>query len=769
MRHGRIVRALAAVLLWPQAALPQPWVTLEEAGARRARGDLPALYQREVRVRGTVSAKCIPIIDYSHLAIQDERAGFVLEGALHSFRGFEPGMVVEARGVITHRAGLPVLRVAEIRALGRQPAPAPKPVFIAELPSDRYLGLYVVTEGVVRAVGVNRGGHFLEIEAPEHPVLSVFLPHRVAGGGGLSRIRRGDRVRVTGIAHQYCPLPPYDRDYQLLIGAAAAVQVIRKAWPIPAEMIGGFLAALALASASWVFNERRVRARRRAIRRLYALGEEMTAPAPPAEKLRRLQDSIPESLDVSEVRLYVWDGDAGLLRRVGGAGEEAFAVNVDAGGGFRAAALALCFAGRAVLEVPDVRQSPFLGSDDPRELPLSALFLPMFAQRDLIGVLEINCRRARRFPSDEQAVLQHLANQTAIGMKLLEQQTSREQAYRTERLAATGQLAGTLVRELKAPLEMIAILSEAAQADEALARETARTIAATAKEAAGMLERLLPLTGSDSGDTTDVAALLRELVPGLQADWSQHGIRAEVQLPPGAVAVAVPHGVLRAVLSSLLRRAGASAGPVWVRLTELAGKVLLEIGPPSEGEEGAAETADERPLSVALCRSILENYSGVLRVAGDGEARGWEIELPGLSASSDILCESVAAPKGRPLTALVVDPDSESRQAMVALLGEAGHRAVPAATADEGAALAERFRFQVLVCSASLSGVGWLELVERTRKSIGAFVLLAEHAGPDLEAAVRARGGALLIKPVHAAALARALADLPLPRSSEDD
>lgn len=769
MPRPRWAIRLAVLLLAEQLNVAQPLLKLSQAGARRARGDLPALYEREVTLRGTVSAKATPVIEYSHLPIQDpEGAGFVLEGSLNAFQGLDPGAVVEARGTVAHRAGLPVLRVMEIRRLGHGPAPAPKPVPLAELNSDRYLGAYVVTEGSVRAVGVNRGGHFLEIEEPEQGVVvSVFLPHRAARGADLSAIRRGDRVRVTGIAHQYCPLPPYDRDYQLLIGAASAVEVIRKAWPIPAEMIGAFLAALAFAFALWVLFERRARRRRRAIRRLYALGEDMTAPAAPADKLRSLQSSVPAALDVSEVRLYVWDGDAGLLRRVGGTGEEAFTVHVGAASGFRASTLALCYTGRAILEVPDVRQSPFLGNDDPRALPPSALFLPMFAQHELMGILEIDGRSPRRFASDEQAVLQHLANQIAIGMKLLEQQASREQAYRTERLAATGQLAGTLIRELKAPLEMIAVLSEAAQADEALARETARSIASTAKEAAAILERLLPLTGVERGQTTDLAALARELFAGMQANWSRNGIRAEIHAPAGSVPVAAPQGALRAALSSLLRRAGVPAGLVTVRLTELGGKVLLEIGPTREGEEGSAEETDGRPFSVPLCRSILENYGGALRVAGEGDARHWEIEFPTPRPAEGF--DGTPRATGLPrLTALVVDPDSESRRATISLLGEMGHRAVPAATEEEGAAFADRFRFQVLICSAMLSGAGWLELVERTRKSIGPFVLVAEHAGPDLEAAVRARGGFLLSKPLDVAGLARALAALPIPRSAAE-
>jgi signal transduction histidine kinase len=771
VRRGEVVRwqrwsrTLALAFFGCGLSIAQALVELQELSVRRSPGGLPALYERQVKLRGTVSLGPVPVIEYSHLAIVDGKGfGAVLEGELNAFEGLRPGTVVEASGVVRHRAGLPVLRVAAFRVLGRASAPSPRRVRLTELNSDRHLGVYIVTQGTVRTVGVNRGGHFLEIQEADTPPVTVFLPYRAVRGAGLAEIRRGDRVRVAGIAHQYCPLPPYNRDYQILIGDALGVQVLHRAWPVPAEMIGGFIAALALAFGLWVLYERRARRKRQGIRRLYALGEEMTASAAPIEKLRNLQTSIPAALDVSEVRLYVWERDAGLLRRISEAGApESYGVSVESARGFRGSALALCFTGRALLEVPDVRESPFVGADDVSQLPPSALFLPMFAHQELLGILEIDGRRARRFAADEQAVLQHLANQIAIGMKLLEQQTLRERAYRTEKLAATGQLVATLASELKTPLEVIAALSEAAQSDQALALETVRSIASTAKEAAAILARLLPLTGGEQIEATDLAALLRELVDALQVQSKEAGFRGDVLIPAGSVPVAAPPGSLRGVFSSLLRRAVGPGGTFSLRVAELAGKVVVEIGPARETEAMGADEPEERPFSIALCRAILQNYGGVLRLTGQGEARRWEVELraPGYGADAFSREAHAALPR---LTALVVDPDPESRRILVGLLGEAGHRAVPVAGVEEAIRLADRFRFQVLVCPAILAGANWLHLVERTRNSIGRFLLVAEHAGPELATAVAERGGRVLAKPVRHGDLARALALLAYPQ-----
>ena len=52
--------------------------------------------------------------------------------------------------------------------------------------------------------------------------LNVFLPRtRRDAGPKLSGFRMGDRIRVTGIASQYCTLPPYDRYFQILIPSPA--------------------------------------------------------------------------------------------------------------------------------------------------------------------------------------------------------------------------------------------------------------------------------------------------------------------------------------------------------------------------------------------------------------------------------------------------------------------------------------------------------------------------------------------------------------------
>ena len=57
--------------------------------------------------------------------------------------------------------------------------------------------------------------------------------------------------------------------------------------------------------------------------------------------------------------------------------------------------------------------------------------------------------------------MQHLANQIATALKLQEQHSMREQLFRSEKLAAAGQLISDVANELRSPLQSISTLATA--------------------------------------------------------------------------------------------------------------------------------------------------------------------------------------------------------------------------------------------------------------------------------------------------------------------
>ena len=89
------------------------------------------------------------------------------------------------------------------------------------------------------------------------------------------------------------------------------------------------------------------------------------------------------------------------------------------------------------------------------------MFVPMFAQNELLGVMQVHrSESVRYFSSEEQAAAQHLANQLAASLKLQEQRSMREQLFKSEKLAATGQLISEVANELKEPVETMLVLSQ---------------------------------------------------------------------------------------------------------------------------------------------------------------------------------------------------------------------------------------------------------------------------------------------------------------------
>jgi DNA-binding response OmpR family regulator len=75
---------------------------------------------------------------------------------------------------------------------------------------------------------------------------------------------------------------------------------------------------------------------------------------------------------------------------------------------------------------------------------------------------------------------------------------------------------------------------------------------------------------------------------------------------------------------------------------------------------------------------------------------------------------------------LVVEPDAAVQRQLLVALSAKGSRVIPIAQAEEAAALVERTRFDVVFCADSLGGASWVELYERVRPRVGAFVLLTE-------------------------------------------
>jgi len=758
-----VLAVLCLLSLLAVTATAQTKLTLQQVGSRTGRDFVPAYEGQQALVRGQVGAQPIWIADSYYLPIQDEtHYGLLLRTSSSLFQGFSPGDWVEAQGVVANRAGLPILVPQTVRRLRRTPPPTPLAVTASDLASFRYMGVLITTENIVTDEDQNGGGDLLLIGARSQD-LHVFLPRaRRDSGPKLTGFRIGDRIRVTGIASQYCTLPPYDRFFQVLIASPSSISVLERGWVIQPPFL---LAALILAGALaliWWFRERRMAGLRKQMRLLNSLGEQVIGATSSTEILRRLTLNLPALSNASGVGLYIHNRATKLLEGIHTANSAVDVVDPEAPGSSMASGVAACFRGHTMLAVPDSRRSPHFRREEAAVSPRSVLFVPMFAQAELMGVLEIHhSSRFHYFSQGEQAAMQHLANQIATALKLQEQHSMREHLFRSEKLAAAGQLISDVANELRSPLQSIAKLAAVLRSQNGDAShpelESITTEATRANEIVGRLVSFANVEQSQA-EPLDLNAILSGLLKFRAPEWKVKGVEIKSQLAVKRAIVLGSPGQIEQVLMNLLVDAEKSAAEarekvITVSSSLLAKRVLVEIAYPTRGPDIRGDSTDgdhtgSGALGLGVCRGIIESHGGDFRVVrtAPGQAR-FDIELPVIEArqagTASQLSEAI-----RQLTVLVVEPDNKVQRQLVELLGNRGDRVVPVSSAEEGLDIVERLRFDMVICAVRLPGLNWVAFCERVRLRVGGFVLLTDAFNSDVGRAFRNSEGYVLTKPV---------------------
>jgi signal transduction histidine kinase/CheY-like chemotaxis protein len=600
--------------------------------------------------------------------------------------------------------------------------------------------------------------------------LTIFLPRtRRDAGPQLSGFRPGDRIRVTGIASQYCTLPPYDRYFEVLIPSPSAVVLLERGWLIqPPVLLAALILAAALA-AIWWFRENRMATLRKQMRLLNALGEEVISASSPAEVLRRLTSTLPALASGASVELFILNRGTKTLEGVHST-SQGERIDPEAPHGPMASAVAACFRKRTLMAMPDTRRSSGVRNDGGVAAPRSVLLIPMLAQNELMGVLELHhSERVHYFSDAEQAAMQHLANQVATALKLQEQQAIREQLFRSEKLAAAGQLISDVAHELRSPLESIALLASSIQSGKtADSNHELESIAEEARRASDTVSRLVSFAKAEQShvEPVDVNALLNSLLKFRAPEWKAKGIEIRSLLSETRAEVMVSPGQLEQVLLNLLVEAEKSASEaqektILVSSGLLARRVLVEISTARAPDSQRLDAVDHNPGSEALglgvCRGIIQGYGGEFREVrlSPSQVR-FEVELPMTESMSAGLVDVLeTAGACRQLTVLIVEPDTKIQRQLVQLLGARGNRVVPVSSAEEGADVAQRLRFDIVICALRLPGLNWVEFFERVRHRVGGFVLLTDGFDQALGMAFKNGEGFVLTKPIDEAELLR--------------
>ncbi len=494
-------------------------------------------------------------------------------------------------------------------------------------------------------------------------------------------------------------------------------------------LFGVFLLALA---ALWT-REQSLSGQTRKIRLVYKLGEALAAGRSVTDNLRLLRSTLPRLLNVSDAQIYLAEPASGLLHPVQAGPSD----GAGAGEGFSERVLNLCYRNRSLIAIPDVRRSPF--HEQGRRLPRAAMLAPMFAQDEVIGVLVLrHDRRVRRFSSHEQAIAQHLANQTAINLRILERKALEERMTGRGRFEAVCRLASAAAQETAQSLSRVAEeLSPAGGRGEAATPPDA-WLAAELRSSAATLEQIAGMTALDGApQAVDLKKITTEVLAELRKRPGAAGAAWELILPKEQISVATASpALLEQVLRSLLlhiesRLKKDSAGAIRLRLSRLAKGAQLDISVAgasrtlreSESLSGRLRGGTAGRLSLNVCRSFLRTLGGELRLV-QGDEGDWRLEIEFPQVQADAQDAGDLAVPVKSMTILVVQPDSAAQRALLALLADLGQRAVPAANIEEAREAAQRLRFDMVICSAELGGDSWLECFQKLRGQAPVFVAL---------------------------------------------
>lgn len=502
------------------------------------------------------------------------------------------------------------------------------------------------------------------------------------------------------------------------------------------------LLTLVVAVFFWWARERRNEKLRAAVALCHSISERILTARSPAEILERMDSELAAAFDLRRSVIYRHNRENNELEAIVRPKEQApsnIAIQAQSPAGKDAPSALRAFRDSEALLAPEA----------------SSLYVPMYAPGELAGVFHFEFQTPPRLHSDLRAALQHLANQVAIALKLMEQQALREQILRSEKLGAAGELISGLAEELSSPLELMQARLEsiAGRAAGAGAPAELASLRSEVARAQDTLSRLTSFSRTEQirARPIRINELLAHLLSFRSQTWRMKSISVSPAFSPeDPIVIGAPGQLEQALLSLVIHAEHAldatEEKSLDVRSRVRTGRVFLEIDYSAESNNGDAQ---DGVWGLAVCRGIFENHGGTMRHRTTAGRSVFEVELP-LAQSAGAVTASPAPSQIRPLTLLLAEPDLSAQRHLLRLLSARGHRVVPAATATEVIELAHRLRFDGLLSTSRLPDLNWVELQERTRRAVGFFVLCTDGVDSGVDAIA-------LLKPVEESELDRVL------------
>jgi len=445
----------------------------------------------------------------------------------------------------------------------------------------------------------------------------------------------------------------------------------------------------------------------------------------------------------------------------------------------------------------------------------SSAALPLLAHGAVLGVLSFHFTVPVNFDDEYTALLTSVAQHCA-------QALDRARLYETaERARAEAEAANrskddflsTISHELRTPLNAILGWAAMLRSGSVDASRTQRAIEAVFNNATRqgrLIEELLDVSrivaGRASFDPQDVdlGEIIRGAVEAMMPLAAAKGVEVRFETVPGVRVVADPRR-LEQILLNLLSNAvkfTPKDGHITVDVTAADKSADVRVADTGAGIDRAflphvferfrqADSAPTRSagglgLGLFISRQLVEAQGGTIRADSEGIGRGatFTLTLPAVvepsaarhmttSVQTDLPPESKdPMPALDGVCVLLVDDEPDAREVMASALESCGATVISASSARDALETLARTDVDLLLCDIAMPGEDGYQLIRDIRAmsstrlaTLPAAAVTAHARDDEREHALAAGFHMHLTKPIHPAALARAVATLAVSRT----
>lgn len=344
----------------------------------------------------------------------------------------------------------------------------------------------------------------------------------------------------------------------------------------------------------------------------------------------------------------------------------------------------------------------------------------------------------------------------AVARDMTDVRRVEEQAQRTGKLAAVGQLAAGVAHDfnnvLAAILGRAQLLKRRVTSPDAL--KSLDVIEKAALDGASTIRRLQNFAGRKSDEafaSVRLDDLARDTMELLKTRWRDDalakGITYNVVLDVEPATVTGSASELREVLANLAINAldaMPDGGRLTLRCRPDGDRVRLDVQDSGSGMTEEVKTHIFEPfyttkghagtgLGLAVSYGIIHRHEGTIEVdSTPGKGTVFSITLP-TSDGGESRPAPADLPALRSLRSLVIDDEEMVRDTLLAILEELGHSSVGVASGSEGLALLAREPFDVVFTDLSMPEMDGLTVARRVREHSRAIkVLLVTGYGAAL-------------------------------------